>query len=187
MEFVFENDGNHNNAQGDIFAPVNSQNNAQEELFASASAQIPKRKPRRTLPNDFNNIDFAEPAKRPRKRTTGPKVNYVKSVKKKKKSAKKSFEWTWSKAGWIFCGALVLRLFFMDSGVLDYHSMNQTLIEKENDLQRLRHENAEIMQEIHKMKTSQSYQKKLAREHLGVIAHDEYLVLFSKDSTASSF
>lgn len=178
---------NHNNSRGEDFTPSNRQDRAQDELFANAQTQIPKRKPRRSLPKDFNNIDFAEPAKRARKRTTGPKVNYVKSVKKRKRTAGKSFEWSWSKLGWLFCGALILRIFFMESGILDYHSMNQTLDKKQENLISLRQENASIIQEIHKIKTSQAYQKKLARDHLGVIAEDEYLVLFSKDSATSSF
>jgi cell division protein FtsB len=184
---VFENNMNHNNARGETFTPTNKQEVIQDELFANAQTQIPKRKPRRSLPKDFNNIEFAQPTKRTRKRTTGPKVNYVKSVKKKKRAGGKSFEWSWSKIGWLFCGALILRIFFMDSGILDYHSMNQTLDKKQENLIHLREENASIIQEIHKIKTSQAYQKKLARDHLGVIAEDEYLVLFSKDAAASSF
>jgi cell division protein FtsB len=129
-------------------------------------------------------VEFTEP-KRPAKRKTGPKVNYVKSVKKKRKSAKKKFEWSWTKAGWMMCGALVLRLVFMEGGVIDFNSMENTLIKKEHHLQNLRKENAELIQEIHKLRTSPQYQRKITREHLGVIAKDEYLVLFSRDSRNS--
>ena len=74
----------------------------------------------------------------------------------------------------------------MESGVIDYHSMHKTLESKQNNLKLLRLENAELIQEINKIKTSPSYQKKLARDHLGVIAKDEYLVLFSRESELSS-
>lgn len=140
---------------------------------------------RRSLPKSFNDIEFNEPIKRPRKRTTGPKVNYVKPLKKNKRTSTKKFEWSWGKLGWLSCGFLVIRLFFMESGILDYQGMNRTLERKADTLLLLRQENADITKEIHKIKTSPRYQKKLARDHLGVIAKDEYLVLFSKDSVTS--
>lgn len=188
MEFVFENDNNQNAAQGnqDIITPVDNNFAGQGDIFSQPAQKPARRKARRTLPKSFNDIEFNEPVKRTRKRTTGPKVNYVKSVKKKKRKSTNKFEWSWTKLGWVVCGALVLRLFFMDSGIIDYHSMNQTLEKKESDLQMLRKDNADLITEIHKIKTSPSYQKKLARDHLGVIANDEYLVIFSKDSLSSS-
>ncbi|MAX67478.1 MAG: septum formation initiator family protein [Bacteriovoracaceae bacterium] len=184
MEFVFENDKNADIVQNtfDIVSP-SSQSRSQGATMASSRQA---KKARRTLPKSFSDIEFNEPPKRSRRKTTGPKVNYVKSVKKKKRKTAKSFKWTWTKLGWVGCGFLVLRLFFMESGVLDYHKMNQTLIKKQNNLELLRLENAELIREIHRIKTSPVYQKKLARDHLGVIAKDEYLVLFSRDSVASS-
>ncbi len=184
LEFVFENDKNQNNAQSnlDVVTPVD---NNFGQVTEKKSA---RRASRRTLPKNFSDIEFNEPPpKRARKRTTGPKVTYVKSVKKKKsRKTAKSFEWSWTKLGWMACGALVLRLFFMDSGVIDYHKMNQTLEKKDLDLKMLRQDNADLITEIHKIKTSPSYQKKLARDHLGVIAKDEYLILFAKESSISS-
>jgi cell division protein FtsB len=187
LEFVFENDKNHNAADGnlDIITPVDN-NFAQSDVNFGRPEKSARRSSRRTLPKNFSDIEFNEPVnKKARKRTTGPKVNYVKSVKKKRKSTK-SFEWSWTKLGWMACGALVLRLFFMESGIIDYNSMNNTLEKRESDLLMLRQDNADLIGEIHKIKTSPSYQKKLARDHLGVIAQDEYLILFSKESAISS-
>jgi cell division protein FtsB len=187
LEFVFENDKNNNAADSnlDIITPVDNNFGQADGSFGRAEKSA-RRNTRRTLPKNFSDIEFNEPSRKARKRTTGPKVNYVKSVKKQKRKTTKSFEWSWTKLGWMACGALVLRLFFMESGIIDYNSMNQTLENRENDLLMLRQENADLIGEIHKIKTSPSYQKKLARDHLGVIAKDEYLILFSKESAISS-
>lgn len=197
MEFVFDSDIKRQappeapdfTAFDEDFNPGGKQQ--QSSLLASRTAV--RKTARRTghkrkkLPDSFSDIEFNEPPKRTKKRAAGAKVNYVKSVKKKRrKSASKPFQWTWTKAGWIFCFLLVLRLIFMESGVIDYHSMHKTLESKQNNLKLLRLENAELIQEINKIKTSPSYQKKLARDHLGVIAKDEYLVLFSRESELSS-
>lgn len=69
----------------------------------------------------------------------------------------------------------------MDRGVLDYYTMGQTIKTKHYNLELLKKENYDLEIEIQKIKSDRSYQKLLAREHLGVIASDEYLVLFSRD------
>ena len=80
----------------------------------------------------------------------------------------------------MIAGVLMLRLVFMDNGIIDYHNMQQTIQDKENQLVELREENASLVKEIKKIRTSSAYQRKMAREHLGVIAPNEYLVVFSK-------
>lgn len=199
MEFVFDSNMNGEGLpdapdflnRSDNFAGASGRDDiftlpvAPAKKIASAST---RRAARRKLPESFSDIEFTGPEPKARKRVTaGPKVNYVKSVKKssKRKSAKK-FEWTWMKAGWLCCGLLLLRLVFMESGLLDYHNMHLTLEKKENDLSLLRLDNAELIKEINRIKTSPNYQKKLARDHLGVIAKDEYLILFSRESELSS-
>ena len=166
---------------------------SQAQLQAKARAKLQRRKAieaetaaRRKLPESFSDIGFDEPSKKSRKRTVGPKVNYVKPIKKKKPRKLSRFEWSWTKLGWMMCALLVVRLTFMESGLVDYHSMHKTLEKKQSSLELLRVENAELIQEIHKIKTSPRYQKKLARDHLGVIAKDEYLILFSRESELSS-
>ena len=70
----------------------------------------------------------------------------------------------------------------MESGVIDYYEMENTLDKRGHQLELVKEENAQLVSEIHEIKTSPRYQKKLAREHLGVIASNEYLILFAKDS-----
>ena len=162
-------------------------NTVGHDMFETGSSTFKNRRNVRTsVANSYSDIEFVDPVNSPR-RSRGPKVNYVKSVKKSTRSRTRSassavkFEWTWMKLGWLMCFALVVRLFMMEGGVADYYSMDQALIEKNKELDSLRLENAELVKEIHKIRTSPQYQKQLAREHLGVIAKDEYLVLFSKD------
>lgn len=197
MEFVFDSDIKREDPPSapDFLNSAPNDFGMQNDIFSSAPPVKPKPKitrratARRKLPESFSDIEFNEPpVRKTRKRAAGPKVNYVKPVKKtrRKTASAKKFDWTWTKFGWGICGVLIFRLIFMESGLLDYHSMHKTLEQKDKDLVLLRSENAEIMQEINKIKTSPSYQKKLARDHLGVIANDEYLILFSRESELSS-
>ncbi len=183
MEFVFEDDNGGLGSQTPIIKSDQDGFNFQD--FQDAAQSIKKTassRSRRTLPKDFNNIDFTDKPRRSRKRVaSGPKVNYVKPIKTKRKAAKAKFEWSWTKLGWLGSFLLVMRLFFMDSGVMDYHQMNKTLDKKNHDLELIRLENANLINEIHLIRTSTAYQKKLTRDHLGVIAKDEYLVLFAGD------
>ena len=194
LDFVFDNNKNMKmGSSDDIFSDSFTSNPSQSDIFAS-TADVPlvapvRRKTRRSVATDSSEIEFE---KQPRKRRAkGPKVNYVKSMKKDKSrlstSMRTPFEWTWSKFGWMVCAALCLRLVLMDQGVLDFYAMENTLTERTHSLELLRIENAEIITEIHKIKTSPRYQRKIAREHLGVIAKDEYLVLFANDGIGNSF
>lgn len=85
------------------------------------------------------------------------------------------------KIGWGVIGLLVLRLIFMDRGVYDYYSTQNHLIEKNQELQNLSRENEELKAEISRIHVDAGYQKQLAKEHLGVIAADEFLILFAQD------
>lgn len=80
---------------------------------------------------------------------------------------------------WIFCAFLLLRLVFSRGGILDYYEKKSLLARKIASLERVRSENKELVAEIEKIKNDSSYQKKIVRKHLGHIAKDEYLVLFS--------
>ena len=159
----------------------------QAQMFEAANTGFrTRRTTRNSVATGLDDVDFTETPTR-RKKTTGPKVNYVKPVKratrktKKKASSKIKIDWTWNKIGWLCCLGLLVRIVTMEGGLIDYHAMENALIEKEQKLIELREENAEIISQIHKIKTSPRYQKKIAREHLGVIAKDEYLVIFSSD------
>ena len=105
------------------------------------------------------------------------------SSNKKKVSAK--VNWL-PRIGWSVVGLLVLRLFFMDRGVVDYFSSESRLQEKREELEMVRKENKDLTAEIQKIKHDRNFQKQLAKEHLGVIAADEFLILFAGESTETA-
>lgn len=76
------------------------------------------------------------------------------------------------------CGVLLVRLIFSNGGVIDYYSRVNQYKDKQREYQRTIADNKKIIAEIKKIKTNPSYQKKLVRDHLGLIASDEYLVVF---------
>jgi cell division protein FtsB len=146
----------------------------------STVVDTPVRRTRRSVPVSPADVEFVNPRKRTRRQTPA-KVKYV-------GNKNKLFSWnmTPTKLGWLVCFGLFLRLIFMDNGVLDYHRMENHISEKEYHLESVKQENAGLVTEIHRIKTVPSYQKKLAREHLGVIAADEYMILFAQDSASPS-
>lgn len=84
--------------------------------------------------------------------------------------------------GWGIVGLLMLRLIFMERGVIDYMGMDGKIKDSEHELSRVKSENAEIGTEIRRISLDKSYQRQLAKEHLGVIAADEFLILFAGES-----
>lgn len=84
-----------------------------------------------------------------------------------------------AKVGWLTVGVLILRLVSMDRGVWDYFSTEAVIKEKRNELKSLQVENKELKTEISRIQLDRNYQKQLAKEHLGVIATDEFLILFA--------
>lgn len=171
MEFIFENNPKQNVANSTIGG---------SDPFNSRATYVDSpRRTRKTFPASVDDIEISRPASRQVRKKPTSKLTYVKSARKTKR---KEFEWSWNKVGWMVCGVLFLRLILMDNGVLDYYDMEKTLDKNHYQLELIREENADLVTEIHEIKTNPRYQKKLAREHLGVIAQNEYLVLFAKDS-----
>jgi cell division protein FtsB len=95
---------------------------------------------------------------------------------KKKEKTKRNIL---AKAGWAVVGLLVLRLITMDRGVWDYFSTEGEIREKRDELKSIQTENKELKNEITRIQLDRNYQKQLAKEHLGVIAADEFLILFA--------
>ncbi len=139
---------------------------------------------------------------RPRARRAAPQVEYieesedfeedeeeeevqqrlpVKRVTKPKVKTKKNID-TVSRIGWGIVGLMVLRLIFMERGVIDYLGMNSRLNEKKNEIIRVEKENTSINQEIRRLTLDKSYQRQITKETLGVIAADEFLILFAGES-----
>ena len=102
------------------------------------------------------------------------------SPKKKSKVQKNLL----SKVGWSVIGLLVLRLICMDRGVWDYFSTESTIKDKQDELSSIHRENKEIKSEITRIQVDKNFQRQLAKEHLGVIAVDEFLILFAGESNS---
>lgn len=84
--------------------------------------------------------------------------------------------------GWGIVGVLMLRLIFMERGVIDYMGMDGKIKDSEQELSRVKNENKEIGTEIRRISLDKTYQRQLAKEHLGVIAADEFLILFAGEA-----
>lgn len=87
-----------------------------------------------------------------------------------------------AKIGWSVIGLLVLRLICMDRGVWDYFATESDIREKQNELKAIQVENRDLKKEISRIQLDKNYQRQLAKEHLGVIAVDEFLILFAGES-----
>ncbi len=85
--------------------------------------------------------------------------------------------------GWAIVALCMLRLVFMERGVIDYVGMDNKIKERETELARVQKENDEIGTEIRRITLDKSYQRQLAKEILGVIAADEFLILFAGESS----
>lgn len=77
---------------------------------------------------------------------------------------------------------VMTRVVVMKGGVADFMERERTLEFKAHQLRLLEGENDQLRYEINRIKTDARYQKFLAREHLGVIASDEFLILFAKET-----
>ena len=105
------------------------------------------------------------------------------SSTKKKSKVKKNLL---SKIGWSVIGILVLRLITMDRGVWDYFATESVIKDKREELSSIERENKNLKVEISRIQIDRNFQKQLAKEHLGVIAADEFLILFAGESSESS-
>lgn len=100
------------------------------------------------------------------------------SAKKKAKLKKNLL----AKVGWSVIGLLVLRLVFMDRGVWDYFATENAIKDKQQELSEIHKENISLKSEIAKIQVDKNFQRQLAKEHLGVIAADEFLILFAGEN-----
>lgn len=108
------------------------------------------------------------------------------AVRNSSKKSPKSKKNLLPKIGWSVVGLLVLRLIFMDRGVWDYVATEGNLEEKRQELKSIQVENSSLKTEITKIQTDRNYQRLLAKEHLGVIAADEFLILFAGENSEGS-
>lgn len=187
MEFVFEDKSSQGFTHSANHAAEPAQMNSNNTLFGSPMAnpieQTPSRRSRRSLPDTVEDIGITGTRrKRATKKAASPKVKYVKAPSRRKANPGAKFVWTWQKFWWMVAIITFTRLLFMENGVVDYYTLENTIKENHNKLSLIKKENSEIVSEIHKIQTSPKYQRKVARDHLGVISSNEYLVIFSEDS-----
>lgn len=104
-------------------------------------------------------------------------------VRSTPKKAAKSNKKLLPKIGWTVVGLLVLRLIFMDRGVWDYFATEGEIREKQDELKTIQTENKALKTEISRIQVDKGYQRQLAKEHLGVIAADEFLILFAGENS----
>jgi cell division protein FtsB len=74
----------------------------------------------------------------------------------------------------------------MDRGVWDYFATEGDIREKQRELKSIQDENKSLKTEISRIQLDKNFQRQLAKEHLGVIAADEFLVLFAGETQDSS-
>lgn len=87
-----------------------------------------------------------------------------------------------TKIGWSVIGLLVLRLICMDRGVWDYFRTESVIKDKLEEHASIQRENKELKTEITRIQVDKNFQRQLAKEHLGVIAADEFLILFAGEN-----
>lgn len=120
--------------------------------------------------------EFTTPVKKaPRKVTTPAYVN------KKAGGLDPKWQNILVKGSWIFCGLMLVRLFFSQGGILDFYDQSKVLTDKRLELEQIRSENMALTREISRMQNDTGYQKKIVRDNLGFIAQDEFLILFPKE------
>ncbi len=146
----------------------------------SANQVVPSTSSTRKSVARASDTQFVSEIRSSRRKAPAP-VSYT--IKKSKKSTRKKKskinEWL-IKAGWFFCFFLLLRLVFSERGIIDYYSSKEILNDNSKTIAMLKNETKSLGKEIQMIKYDQLYQKKLVRDMLGLIAKDEYLILFSR-------
>lgn len=78
---------------------------------------------------------------------------------------------------WMVIFISFYQLLFSKGGIQDYQKSCLELELQKKEIARLEEENQQLVDEIQHMENDPVYQKKLIREHLGVIAKEEFVVL----------
>jgi cell division protein FtsB len=78
-----------------------------------------------------------------------------------------------------FCLFLVYQLVFSVNGIIDFYKMERLLASKKQELSEITVSIDNLREEIHLLKNDLKHQKKVAKQELGVLSKDEFLVLFA--------
>ena len=87
---------------------------------------------------------------------------------------------------WVLGLFLLLRLIFSNRGILDYYNMDILLQNKTSHWQSIHIENQELRKEIVRLHKDPLWQKKITKEHLGVISSEEFVILFAQEKPQKS-
>lgn len=134
----------------------------------------------RKEPTTPENIEIVSPIKKIAKKNM-QSINYSNSVKKDSINSNFNFYNYLVKACWGFCFIIVLRLIFANGGILAFNSQKNIYQKKLEELEKIKKENMLMVEEIEKIQSNATFQKKLVRDNLGFIAKDEYLIIFPKE------
>jgi cell division protein FtsB len=151
-------------------------------LLKKKSSATPSAATRKTVAK-ADNTEFVAPIRKAVTRAPA-KVGYTTAKRKvntRKKGADNSYINYLVKFGWAFCTFLLFRLVFSGGGVMDYYSSLNLLEDKQYEYTRIIEDNKNLAEEIKKIGSNSTYQKKLVRDNLGFIARDEYLILFPRE------
>lgn len=195
MEFDFINRRKDANNTNSVLASIKSnyQHSYRDNAINDGPNIVSGTATRKAVAKQGTN-EFVAPVSRRTTRTSpAPAPSYSSGARKKKKvrasssstSSLKSMPLS-KKIYWGVLCLMFLRLVFMDNGLIDYINMERTLKHKQQEYLSITKENHDLVEEINLIKTNRPYQKKIARDHLGVIAPDEYLVLFARENTAAN-
>jgi cell division protein FtsB len=168
--------------------PLKSQKKPNRREFAKSPFDeddvlvAPKRRPV-GRPED---IAFEVPVDRKIKKAPA-KVNYnARKAGQANRISKKKKGITFIKVGWAIIALLLVRLIFVERGIIDYVSKNESITEKKLLIEKLRSEKTQLEENIIKIRKDKNFQKSLLRDHLGVISRDEYLILFAQERDGKS-
>lgn len=176
---------------------LRSRKNVFNRPFATASSNAPIVLETKSTKRSLGHGDFGDLVERRKSELSETEIEYldedeveveekrpaVRSSTKKSSKTKKNLL---PKLAWSVIGLLVLRLIFMDRGVWDYFATEGTIKEKRHELKSIQNENKSLRAEITRLQVDKGYQRQLAKEHLGVIAADEFLILFAGESAETN-
>lgn len=183
----YQDDDNQSDAffESTLDSPYSSSRSSRNSSFAqvnTSTGEIISEYPSRPIETEMEDEEeeIVTPVKRKPRKAAPAKVKYLGWFDWKGLSRGEIF----SRLAWLFCLGMILRLVFMDQGVIDFVKMENRLSTRENVLKEIQLENKDLMNEIDLIKNNPAYQKKLVRDHLGAISSDEFLILFPNDTGA---
>jgi cell division protein FtsB len=169
---------------------LRTRKNSFSRPFAAEASQAPAVFETTSTRRSVGSVDNSELIKHRSSELAETDIDYleeeddeVEVVKKPRATAKKKEKTNLlPKIAWSVIGLLILRLICMDRGVWDYFATEGDIRVKQNELRSIQRENKELSTEIAKIQVDKNYQRSLAKEHLGVIAADEFLILFAGET-----